>query len=300
MKHPPRIVAGLCILSFAMSLSLNAEAQCSRDIECKGDRICVNGNCVDPTTSAGPASAATSQSTAKQSPEYQQPADYPPVPPPSGYWPVPATYQSAGPVYDAPIASRVPDYPFRWYDTVYGHIALTMGFHGRGGGDIGDISGKFKTGLLLAGYIPVSPYLHAGGYFAYSNSDLEGQYYDSFGQYYGSFYDHSDSKKVAFDHYSVGFSLKAGKRISERFWLGFVGDLGFYEAAFNSRALYGVEVSPRIHLDLLALDVGGFKMGPFASFGPSIVPYAVTRLDGQDFRVYLIYIQLLLGITFGT
>jgi hypothetical protein len=261
-----------------MSLSLNAEAQCSRDIECKGDRICVDGKCVDP-------SAATSQSTAKQLPEYQQPADYPPVPPPSGYWPASASDQSEAPVYDA---SGEGVRPLRWYDTVYGHIALTMGFHGWGGGEDGDISGKLKTGLLLAGYIPVSPYLHVGGYFAYSNSDLEGPDND--------YYYYSYSEKTAFHHYSVGFSLKAGKRLTERLWLGFVGDLGLYEAVSEIGTQYGSEVSPRIHLDLLALNVGSFKMGPFASLGPSIVPYA----DGDGGRFHLIYIQLLLGITFGT
>jgi hypothetical protein len=163
-----------------------------------------------------------------------------------------------------------------------------MGFHGWGGdsyqSESADISGKFKAGLLLAGYVPASPNLHVGGYFAYSNSDLE-------------FSEQGYSGQVAFDHYSVGFSLKAGKRIAERLWLGFVGDLGFYTAVPPGLNAYGVEVSPRIHLDLLAIDVGGFKMGPFASFGPSIVPYAA---NSRDARIYLIYIQLLLGITFGT
>jgi hypothetical protein len=61
---------------------------------------------------------------------------------------------------------------------------------------------------------------------------------------------------------------------------------------------YGAEISPRIHLDVLALD-GGFKMGFFASLGPSVVPYVAGHVSGLDGHAYFIYLTMQLGLTFG-
>lgn len=108
-------------------------------------------------------------------------------------------------------------------------------------------------------------------------------------------------QKQSFDHLSVGFSLKAGSRIHERVWLGLVGDLGFYSLSSSGMdTFYGVEVSPRLHLDVLGLNANGFKLGPFASLGPTVVPYAAMSESSVDYSAWLVYITLCLGATFGS
>jgi hypothetical protein len=41
-------------------------------------------------------------------------------------------------------------------------------------------------------------------------------------------------------------------------------------------------------------------MGFFASFGPSVVPYAAASVGGADIRSYIIYLTMQLGVTFGS
>jgi hypothetical protein len=149
------------------------------------------------------------------------------------------------------------------------------------------LSGQFKAGVSISLYAPVSPHVHVGGYFDYSGGDIKQEY-------------RGHSGNGAFDHYSVGFSLKVGARLAERVWLGVVGDLGFYALSpEHAGAWYGVEISPRIHLDVLGVDLGGFKMGPFVSFGPSIVPYVAGSDGGYDGNASIIYLQMRIGLTFG-
>jgi hypothetical protein len=185
-----------------------------------------------------------------------------------------------------------------WYQSGYAHIGGNLGFRGWGslsvaGSDL-TITCKFLAGVNLSGYAVISPHVHLGGYFHYgrSKADIGGLGTDA-------------------DHYSAGLSLKAGHRVAEHVWVGLVGDLGFY--AISPRdydTWYGVEISPRIHMDVRGIDVGGFKLGFFASFGPSIVPYAAGTIhacqpyypyscQSADGSLYLIYLQLHIGATFG-
>jgi hypothetical protein len=194
----------------------------------------------------------------------------------------------------------------QWYQTGYAHLGGILGFHGWGsyhvaGSDV-TAKGEFLGGLNLSGYYVTSPSLHIGGYFNYGSGKING----------------GDN-----DHYSVGLSLKAGNRVAERVWVGFVGDLGFYALSpSHASNWYGVELSPRIHLDVLGLDAGGLKMGFFASFGPSVVPYVTGSVGGgggtcylsyypytaypcggsssSDGRAYIIYLTMQLGVTFGS
>ncbi len=70
----PLAIAGTLIALFTASEAL---AQCSKDTDCKGDRVCENGHCVQP----GPAASA-----------YSQPL---PPPPPPAAAPAPAAAQPA-------------------------------------------------------------------------------------------------------------------------------------------------------------------------------------------------------------
>ena len=202
---------------------------------------------------------------------------------------------SPPPEYPAPAA---PSGPLPWYQSGYAHIGGNLGFHGWGslsvaGSDL-TITCKFLAGVNLSGYAVTSPNVHLGGYFRYGRSKAE-----------------IGGLGTDADHYSAGLSLKAGHRVAERVWAGLVGDVGFY--AISPQVYgnwYGVEISPRVHMDVRGIDVGGFKLGFFASFGPSIVPYAAGTIhacqpyypyscQSADGSLYLIYLQLHVGATFG-
>jgi hypothetical protein len=177
----------------------------------------------------------------------------------------------------------------QWYQTFYGHFGGILGFHGWGSMSIAgqdlSVSGEFKGGIHMSGYAPLTPFVHLGGYFDYASGRTKLEHAGASDQ----------------DHYSLGVSLKAGQRMAERIWLGFVGDLGFYalDPTDGGSTWYGVEISPRIHLDVLGFDFGVFKMGAFASLGPSFVPYVAGSIQGYDGSAYIIYLQMRLGVTFG-
>ncbi|GEM_PF-2031127 len=62
-----RIVLALLVMMSALLVSSAAFAQCSTDMECKGDRICVAGECVSPQPAA---SAAEAQVVSNPPPAY--------------------------------------------------------------------------------------------------------------------------------------------------------------------------------------------------------------------------------------
>ncbi len=60
----------MCLLALAMCVCRTAaSAQCNMDVECKGDRICVDGACVDPAEP--PLDATESAPTAEEDPEWE-------------------------------------------------------------------------------------------------------------------------------------------------------------------------------------------------------------------------------------
>ena len=267
MRLTMRAILGWGAFAALMLVGLDAAAQCLKDTDCKLNRVCLEGRCVE-------VAPGTPTRTA---PAYQQPA--PAYQPAAGYPPA---------AYGAPYAPAAPAGPLQWYQTFYGNLGGIFGFHGWGGessrGQSPSVSGQFKGGISMSGYAVLTPNVHLGGYFDYTGGHLKVQ---------GSSRD--------FDHYSFGVSLKAGQRMAERIWLGFVGDLGLYalDPTQGGSTWYGVEISPRIHVDVLAFDFGVPKMSFFASLGPSVVPYAEVSSGGEDASAYFIYIQMYIGVTCG-
>jgi hypothetical protein len=83
----PRVFA-VGVLAFALALLQPLAARaggCLRDNECKGDRICQNGQCVDPTASAAARDSAVAPVPEARPALPSQPANSPPYSP----WPTP-------------------------------------------------------------------------------------------------------------------------------------------------------------------------------------------------------------------
>ena len=218
-----------------------------------------------------------------------------------------ASYPAQAPGHPPSVEAPAPAYPpghgapaapaatLPWYRSGYAHLGGILVFHGWGSAHQLGVDTPFDYGLLggvsVSGYYVTSPTVHIGGYFHYGIGK--------------SGWGHNSYT----DQYSVGLSLKAGSRVAGRVWLGLVGDLGFCilgssdSGGIRDDNWYGVEISPRIHLDVLARDAGGFKMGFFASFGPSVVPYVAGNYydnsDSAHGHAYFIYLTMQLGVTFG-
>ncbi len=93
-------VVGLLMLAPA------AWAQCTKDTDCKGDRICVNGMCADANTAAPAPLAPAPQPIAEPAPAYAAPAPQPyDQPAAQPYNPPPRPYQPYRP-YAAPNARQ--------------------------------------------------------------------------------------------------------------------------------------------------------------------------------------------------
>jgi hypothetical protein len=176
---------------------------------------------------------------------------------------------------------------FRWG---YGQIGGIVSPYGWGGTHIEsthanyNLTSKVAGGIHLSGYLVASKKCHFGGYLNYFTNTIK-----------------FDNYEDDFEHLGVGISIKAGRQVGDRVWLGFVGDFGYYSLLLkNSDKKYrGIEISPRFHIDVLTQSINTFKMGFFASIGPSIVPFVKYKHEGYYEHITFFTIQLHLGLTFG-
>jgi hypothetical protein len=176
-----------------------------------------------------------------------------------------------------------------WFKWGYGHIGGILSPYGAGLLSLyegnPDLTSKFSGGIHLSGYWAVSTNFQLGAYFNFVKGRIE------FG----------GGGENDVEHIGTGVSVKSGGRVGNRVWLGGVADLGFYKLSFDgvneSFSVEGIEISPRFHMDVLIVRAGEFKMGFFATVGPSMV--MLTTIQGNKDYIWLITIQLRLGLTFG-
>ncbi|MHB8419792.1 MAG: hypothetical protein ACYDCL_17085 [Myxococcales bacterium] len=120
----------------AVGGSARARAGCSMDTDCKGDRICVSGQCQFPPASA--ASPATSVAQPEQPPAPPPgygPPSAPPPPPPAGYGPPPAPappqsyppQAAAPPIPPPPPGSGSVSFGLRSDDVDHYQVTVTTG-----------------------------------------------------------------------------------------------------------------------------------------------------------------------------
>ena len=164
-----KIVFPLLALLSVLLMSSSAFAQCKTDVECKGDRICVAGECVSPQPAPSPAVSASETPQAAPDPyQYHQPP--PPPPPPSAYG---NPYQLREPqvVYRRPL-SRGWAIPGGALGIVFSGVALGLGIKSEIENEAGNGGSSMAFGAAATGILAVwTPVVFAAGKSARRSGD---------------------------------------------------------------------------------------------------------------------------------
>lgn len=252
-------VAASMALGFMVALGNLAHAQCTKDTDCKFQRVCEQGQCIS--------------------------ADAPAVAPAPGD---PNTFELSRAA--APQTTPLSD-PGQWFRG-YGSIGPVIHFQSWGkftveSNDV-DITLGVSPGVHLSGYYVINDNLHLGGYFSHLAGEVtvsvEG--YEAEGdvgltQFGGSF--------------KLGGQISPRIWIGYAMDLGFL--IADVEGA--DKNLLGVSLFPRFHLDAKIVDAQGFKMGLFAALGASVIPYAGREINDQHGWIWSIGPTMALGLTLG-
>jgi len=237
------------LISLSAGLASRPVAACTKDSECKGDRICEEGRCTAPSTFPAepaprleaaprpaprleaPAPGSASGLEAQGSGPAQQPA-------PSAQQADLETIRRVVALHAQLTAQR------RRRETVIGGYVATFFRHDHSAfSDLKGIPGH--SGMHLGGYRAFTNKFHLGGYFAYAS--------------------------VQETHLlSTGISLKAGSWIKDRVWLGLAFDHGI-EFTPQSRGFVLMQLSPRLHLDALMLKTPSFSLAASLAAGPTFL-----------------------------
>ena len=275
----------ISMLTGAVTLgAFTARAQCTKDIECKGERICRDGRCVDLPSppEPQPAPVVVYPQTAPAPAAQPWPAPAPAAQP----WPAPAPAPAATAPAPTPSPSQL-----QWFEHAYGLVSFAPVFHGWGGGDLEDSSGEypneaFKTdsgfwgGVYIGAYLVPSEKFHIGAFWSFNSGDF-------------------DAKSERTSEYllqlkmpvnNLGLSARAGGRVAERAWIGGALDLSLMIAKGKMKGdnavtepMFGLSLYPRLVLDLMLLNAGSFKMAVNLGFGVVVAPtYGGHPLDNAS------------------
>lgn len=255
------VVVGLSMLLWGAS----ADAQCTKDTDCKGDRICRAGACGDPVPPSAP------------------PTEVAPTSPSSAGKPLaPATTCAPAAVDTAqsiPEPQSHNDLPSRGLRSLSGYASIaTLASLHSWFGDNGKENLAF--GGYVAGHWALNPLFHPGVFF--HAHKFNGQ---------------SDAVSHDGGHLGAGVSMKFGGCPTDRIWLGGAMDLGVHIAIGTSTSA-GAEVFPRFEIDGQLVQSGNLKLGLFGSFGPMFAPalkdYTRSGLTGT-----YVSLQMLAGLIIG-
>jgi hypothetical protein len=233
---------GLLLAALVLLGASPAQAQCTKDIDCKGNRICQQGACVE--------------------------AAQPMAAPPAAPQPQPVVQASS------PGLPPRTDHHFR---RGYGSIAALLVPHTWWGSYHGGTADEgFDAGLHVSGFAALTQRTHLGGYL--------------------SWYDLHDLQLDAVHLVGLGIALKAGGVVGDRVWLGFALDIGLLILS-GPQTLYGLQLFPRFQVEVAAVDVGGFRLAPFAALGSMGMPVGDIS---RDVLGWMTVAQLLIGASFGS
>jgi hypothetical protein len=302
-----RTVTVFCALGAVLFFCSTARAQCTKDTDCKGNRVCVDGQCVEQAVDEPgqaeppPPGGATPPPLPPPGgqPGYGQPPPpqpgYGQPPPQPGYGQPPPQPGYGQPGYGQP--PPAPAGPLTW-PKFYGAAGILLSFHGWGNmspsddsgytGDV-DLDSKFMGGIHLAGYYAVSNVFHIGGYFSVMGGEGEIE----------------NTYESDLTLYSIGASMKVGGTAGQRLWIGAAFDLGgaFLDIDEADEVYKGVVIFPRFQMDILILGGSGFKLAAFWCLGPQIYPYLggeiSTGYGSIDIQAWVVQVTTMFGVTMG-
>lgn len=220
---------------------------CVRDVDCKGDRICVSGECVTP-----------GEGDVKL--------------------PTLAEYK------DIPMTGE-PNW-FQGYLQISGLLQIHS--WGRWSSNDptgaldpkpeGDVQGNVWGGVHVAAFYAPVEIVQVGAFFIFTTGTMElteDSKYDGF---------HKLSGDAMIN--SFGVSIKVGGRPTGHVWVGGAVDVGYAMWDFDEFLLgetdfraHAVLIFPRVAIDILAVDTGGFKLAFPISVGAIATPYAYGESD---------------------
>jgi hypothetical protein len=271
-------LAIVCAVSLAVAAySRLGAAQCKIDTECKGDRVCENGQCVTPAAAA-PAPAAAGAPIAPY--RAARPRSLPIEAFKKGYleFDVMIGIGSWGQKRIKSDRSSIQDQ------------IDAAGLDSRTAG-----TGPFG-GIYVAPRIALSESFHLGVYFrvgqgvnvGVSIEDPSGPV-DGVTYHYG---DH-DLEDISHLHLGVGGSMKFGGMIGKRAWVGCGVDLGYHFTKIETgeafivmtddpESYHGFELYPRLVVDVYLFNINGFKMSIPISLGAAIIPFSKWKAENTD------------------
>jgi hypothetical protein len=251
-----------------------AYAQCTKDTDCKGDRVCSAGACVDPLPAAPVNPTGFIAPSSPQVPGAFGPSFGPPLAVPGT--PFPPNVATAPP---EPAESR-------WFSG-YANVAGLASLHSW----LGDSKENAGYGVYAAGYWAPNPLFHLGAFF---------HFYEAHGVHENTAYWDSnftyENQTSDTPHLGAGASLKIGWRSSDRIWLGGAMDLGVH-LAFGNDHKVGVHCFPRFEIDGQVAQSGRFRLALFGSFGPLLAPGIGDYVNGGV--ASLVALQMLAGVMVG-
>jgi hypothetical protein len=222
---------------------------CVRDVDCKGDRICVSGECVTPGEGGVkmPTLAEYKDEPMTGEPNWMQ-----------GY------LQVSGLLQIHSWGRWSSNNPTEEVDTPEG-----------------DIEANVWGGVHVAAYYAPVEIVQLGAFFMFNTGETEinedNNYFDKI---------ENDARMN-----TVGASIKVGGRPTGHVWVGGCLDVGYAMWDFEEIApneddfrAHAVLIFPKVEIDVLAVDSGGFKLAFPIAIGAIATPYAFGSydIDGVD------------------
>lgn len=269
-----------CTIALAVTaIARPGAAQCKTDVDCKGDRICENGQCVTPAAPVAPAPVA----------------------------PAPATVASPAPK-PAFNRNRPKSRPIAVFEWGYLEFDVMIGIGSWGQkrikSDESDIQDAFEDagidsrsagtgpygGIYISPRWAASPSFHIGPYFRIGKGENIGVRIEDSDAFE---YTDDDLEDVGHLHIGVGASLKFGGLVGSRVWVGGGLDLGYHRTGIEDgepgivgidepEKYNGFELLPRFCVEIFLFNLSGFKMSIPISVGAAIVPFSKWKASDEE------------------
>lgn len=142
-----------------------------------------------------------------------------------------------------------------------------------------DATTAVLAGIRLAGCAALTEWFHLGGYFAIRSGQGDLSPHNPIAE--AMFFDQEAESDVKL--FGLGAVLELGGRVSERVWLGGGADVGihFYKIdewdEADDDTFVGLELFPRLVVQIILVDTGGFRLALPISAGAFVSPISVAE-----------------------